>query len=81
MNPYMTAKDWGEGKIDLRHHRPLHKLRLIELHHKSDGAKDDGPSFVIVMQNYVMTVCGEVTLATLNDTLGQIGYEIRKLLS
>lgn len=80
MNPYMTAKDWGTGKMDLRHHGPrLRELRLIELHHKSDGARDDGPSFAIVLKNHTMTVCGEITLETLNDTLGQIGYEIRKL--
>ncbi len=83
-HPPMIGLDWGTEKIDLRHLENPIIARPTEIHHKADGGKSDDPSFTIIMRADAAgfpprEIYGEVTLRMLNEALGEIGYEIRRV--
>lgn len=48
--PLIESRNVGKGQIDLSHMIPMvGELRPIELIKKEDGAKDDKPSYCLVM--------------------------------
>ena len=82
----MEGIDWGANQIDLRLLTPptVH-MRPIQIHHKDDGATNDGPSFCIVMASgmdngapFPPFAYGQFTLKTINEALADIGYEIKR---
>ena len=69
--------DHGTDKMDMRGLGYAVQVRPTELHHKSDGAKDDSPSFAIVMQGRNMApVVGQISLKMLNEAMEELGYSI-----
>jgi hypothetical protein len=80
-HPRMIGIDWGDNQIRLLRPSGMEvvQARPVAIHHKSDGAADDGPSFAIVLDTERgCLVFGEVTLKMLNKALGDINYEIRR---
>ncbi len=71
----------GIGAIDLRHlpSDAVH-MRPTELHLKEDGAKNNTPSFCIVMEDKPHDLCayGQISLNMLTEALDELGYKIIK---
>lgn len=79
--------DHGTGQIDIRHLHgctalgySLDQGRITEVHHKSDGALDGGPSLAFVasipMGGFIVS---QITVRTLNTALKKIGLQVCKL--
>lgn len=73
-----TTKNHGTGKIDVTDLQPAMEFRPSQLHMKEDGAKDNTPSFLIVMEHDLISykIYGQVSLKMLNKALGELGYKI-----
>ena len=68
---HLTCYNHGTEAFDLRHLRQIpQEILPIEFHRKEDGAIDDKPSFLLVMQdrqgNFYMA---QITEATLFDAI------------
>lgn len=75
----LKAFNHGKGQIDLTHLPPdSEQMKPVELHLKEDGSISNEPSLLIVMERYKDYVFGEVSLAMLNEALGELGYKITK---
>lgn len=79
MSKDIYTKNWGTDKIGIDPEGgPLIEFRPTELHLKEDGARDDKPSFSIVMIRppALGKAVGQISLAMLNEALAELGYEI-----
>jgi len=76
------TKDWGDALMDLRGKKILLRLMPIELHHKSNGSRENEPSFCIIMAGnrleHTPCVIGEISLKMLNEGMKELGYNIVK---
>lgn len=79
--------DVGLGLIELNkpQHKGMSEYKPVELYHKTDGIRDNKPSFVLVLRdcstfmNPKPPVCGQFTLETLNEALKEFGYQIKNI--
>jgi len=76
--------DHGEKPIDLTELAQRFittEMRPVQLHHKSNGAKDDKPSFTIVMitpDRFRLCAYGQVSFDMLFKALDNVGYTLTK---
>lgn len=80
----IKTTDHGTGAIDLSQQTIVAQWIITEIHHKSDGAIDNKPSFCFVMKpqtNHPVGMCTQVTLTTLNNAMMKLGYVVRPLNS
>lgn len=71
----------GNNPIDMRKHPTMYELRPGEIYLKTDGAKNDEPSFAIAMfdpNKVAAPVIGQLSLEMFNDGLADVGYQIVK---
>lgn len=80
MESDFIAVDHGTGPIDLREHKSILELYPAELHHKSDGALDNTPSFGILFREPSLGIMalGQISLETLTGALDSLGYSLTK---
>lgn len=74
----------GKNKINLSHLDGLiDEVKPIEIHLKEDGDINSHPSFCIVMMEKSIGLprhyFGQISLKMLNESLKNIGYEIKKI--
>lgn len=76
----IKAFNWEHSLVQINaEDRKIVVLRPIEIHLKTDGAKDNTPSFTIVMDNGKTKAIGEFSLKMMNEGLKSIGYELKKI--
>ena len=71
----------GTNKFYLEHLKGfIRQGRPIELHYITDGTITNEPNFamVIEMPGAAMHIIGQFSLATLQECLDELGYEIKK---
>jgi len=76
----MKVVNHGASTINLRHlGTDIIQMMPSELHYKTNGSTSDGPSFAMVLQGPIgIYVVGQFTLDTLQECLGELGYEIKE---
>lgn len=74
--PQVPVKDWGTNLIDLKDKGNTIVTHITEIHHKSDGAVDNGASVAFVCSTRGLQVVCEISLYTLGKALAQLGYQI-----
>lgn len=81
MSTELKPINHGAGIIDLTGHGTVIEMMPTELHMKSNGRKDDTPSFAILLEKdngYLgkLKVVGQFSLATLKEVMDVLGYKI-----
>lgn len=77
----IKAISHGTEKINIGN-KPFLEMLPTQLHHKSNGSKDDKDSFLLVLEApgvHEMRIVGQFSLKMFNDALGTIGFKIEKL--
>jgi hypothetical protein len=75
--PQLPVKDWGTGQVKLENIAGT--ASITEVHHKADGAMDNGATVAFVIQlNQIpsLRLVAEITIYTLTKSLAQLGYQI-----
>ena len=80
MEKDFKAIDHGKGPIDMTGYPSAVEFKPIELHHKEDGAKDNSPSFAILLENpaFEVQILGQISLETLAASMSALGYTLTK---
>lgn len=74
------VKDWGTQVIDFNDRKVGAQMKTVEIHHKSDGDTQDGPSFTLVLSypGVEGVVISQISFNMLKESLNELGYMVHR---